>query len=262
MRKLLWNGYAHLYDGLLELQAYQDMIQTVTLLSDVAGCRALDVGCGTGNVIQSLTRAGADHVLGVDISVNMLKRARRKLAADIDAGRVDLTQGDAVQEMRRLPEGCVDRITAVNAVYALGDRPAFFHECRRLLSPGGFLLVSHPTRHGSGPIVRDQLRRRGVRGTLRPRLLGIATVDLVIDAMARGGLFEMASVSTLAAEAAEAGMSRTQSLGRCYGGAQDGINELVMFSEQRSTGDRSDNPPGQSSRVIDLSSPARWRGSR
>ncbi len=265
MLTFVWQGYAHLYDGLLEVETYRDMLGQVAVLADCADRSVLDVGCGTGNVIRALIGAGAAHTLGVDVSVNMLNRARTKLRDEIDSGRTDLVLGDVVAVMRTLPDRFVDRITAVNSLYAFEDRSAFFRECRRVLTPDGFLLAAHTTRHGSGPIVRDQLRRRGIGGTLRPRLIGVAAVDLVIDLLALGGRYDFAPVSRLSWEAAAAGLDLTTTLGRCYGGDEEGINALLRISagspSLHSPERLAERVSDHSSMVIDLSSPTRWRGS-
>lgn len=229
MLSRLWRAYAHLYDGLLEVHTYRDMLALVGAAADCRGRTVLDVGAGTGNVTRALLDAGAAHVVAVDFSAGMLRHAHRKLATEVAEGSVRIVAGDAVQAMAAMPEASVDRITAVNVIYALQHRAAFFEEAERVLTPDGFLIAAHTTRPGMGPIVRDQFRRAGLTGCLRPRLLGIAAIDLVIDLVARGGRYHFVPISTLAGEAGRAGLACTTSLGRCYGG-DDGVNELVRIS--------------------------------
>jgi SAM-dependent methyltransferase len=226
--RLLWHAYAHLYDGLLDVFSYRDMIDRVGELADCSGRTVLDAGAGTGNVSRRLLQAGALRVISVDFSSAMLDRARSKLAHDVISGRVEIVRDDAGAAMASLPAAAVDRITAVNVLYALRSRPEFFRQARRVLAPGGFIIAAHTTRPGSGPIVREQLRRGGLRGSLRPRLIGIAAVDLVIDLLAHGGRYDFAPVSVLQREAAAEGLSTT-SLGRCYGEG-DGVNELLKIT--------------------------------
>lgn len=227
--RLLWDTYAYLYDGLLDVLTYRDMIDTVVALTDGTGRTVLDVGAGTGNVTRGLVAAGAARVIAVDLSATMLGRARRKLDTEVAGGTVRLVLDDAVSAMAALPEQSVERITAVNVLYALDDRREFFRQVRRVLAPGGFVIAAHTIRPGSGPVVRDQLRRGGLRACLRPRLIGIAVIDLVIDLLALRGRFDFAPVRTLAEEAAAEGLPATISLGRCYPGP-DGVNELVRIS--------------------------------
>jgi SAM-dependent methyltransferase len=229
LEPLLWQTYAHLYDGLLDLFAYRDMIDQVVTAADCSGATVLDVGAGTGNVSSALLDAGCARVVSVDSSANMVQRTRRKLAEHVRAGRLEIVHDDAVAAMAALPAGSVDRITAVNFLYVLEDRRAFFREARRLLAPGGFVVAAHTTIAGSAPIAREQFRRGGLRSCLRPRLIGIAAIDLVIDLMARGGRYDFAPVAVLAREAAHEGLARMISLGRCYGD-EGGVNELLTIS--------------------------------
>lgn len=226
---VLWQTYAYLYDGLLDLFTYRDMIEQVADLSDCCGLTVLDVGAGTGNVCVALVKAGAARVIAVDFSTNMLRRAQDKLRGEIDDGTVQLVLGEVVQAMAGLPDASVDRITAVNVLYALQDRVGFFREAARVLTRDGFVLAAHTTRPGIGPIVRDQFRRGGLGACLNPRLLAVGGVDTVIDLLQRGGRYDFAPVDQLAAEATAGGLTHTVSLGRCYGG-DAGVNELVRIS--------------------------------
>jgi SAM-dependent methyltransferase len=228
--RALWQSYAHLYDGLLEVFAYREMLQQVSVLTDGSGRDVLDAGAGTGNVTRALIDAGARQVISIDASSNMLDHARRKLAPEIASGQVQMIQADLITTMAALPAASIDRITAVNILYALPSRVAFFQQAARILAPGGFILASHTTRPGSGPIVREQYRRGGVRAVLRPRLLGIAAIDLIIDLLAKEGRYDFAPVAVLAQEAADQGLATTTSLGRSYGGPQDGVNELLRIA--------------------------------
>jgi SAM-dependent methyltransferase len=226
---LLWQIYAHLYDGLLDVFSYRDMIDEVVAAADCHGRTVLDAGAGTGNVSSVLLKQGAARVISVDSSANMLGRAHRKLADAVRTGQLQIVHDDAVRAMASLPSGAVDRITAVNFLYVLKDRRTFFREARRILTPDGFIVAAHTTVSGSAPIVREQLRRGGIRSCLSPRLIGIVAIDLVIDLLARGGRYDFAPVPVMAREAAAEGLTGTTSLGRCYGD-DGGVNELLRIS--------------------------------
>lgn len=60
------------------------------LLPAVSGERVLDIGCGQGRMSRYLARLGAD-VVGVDISIAMLDRARATGPEDIAYVRADVT---------------------------------------------------------------------------------------------------------------------------------------------------------------------------
>lgn len=106
----------------------------------------LDPGCGTGWQAAGLRRAAPEvTVVGVDVSAGMLGKARQ-------AGAGPLLQADAV----RLPlaDRSVDLVVTRGVLHHLPDVPAALAEWRRVLRPGGaVVVVSEPTptveRHGA-----------------------------------------------------------------------------------------------------------------
>lgn len=89
-----------------------------------------------------------DHVsslLGVDLSPAMLDRARARVRALGLDGRVQLRRGD-VQRLD-LPDACVDAVVATYALCTVPDPGAALLEARRVLRPGGRLLL---VEHGPG----------------------------------------------------------------------------------------------------------------
>jgi ubiquinone/menaquinone biosynthesis C-methylase UbiE len=118
----------------------------------------LDPGCGTGWQAAGLRRAGdglaagGGIVIGVDLSAGMLERARA-------AGAWPLLQADAT----RLPlaAGTVDVVVSRGVLHHLPDVPATLAEWRRVLRPGGVVVVaSEPTPavdRLAGPLVRGLL---------------------------------------------------------------------------------------------------------
>jgi ubiquinone/menaquinone biosynthesis C-methylase UbiE len=126
-----------------------------------AGDVILDPGCGTGWQAAGLRRAGLPRVVGVDLSDGMLAKARA-------AGAWPLLQSDAT----RLPiaTGSVDVVVSRGVLHHLPDVPAALAEWRRVLRPGGAVVVaSEPTpavdRHAA-PLVRALLG--ALRRPLRP----------------------------------------------------------------------------------------------
>ncbi|WP_431280931.1 class I SAM-dependent methyltransferase [Humitalea sp. 24SJ18S-53] len=98
------------------------------------GARMLDVAIGTGLVAREAVRilGPAGAVIGLDISAGMLAVARRSL-------RIPLIQARA--EALPLGDASVDFISMGYALRHVSDLALLFAEFRRVLRPGGTILV-------------------------------------------------------------------------------------------------------------------------
>lgn len=112
----------------------------VALAEPLAGERALDVCCGTGDITFALAAHGT-ITTGLDFSHGMLEVARRRLdrTADSASGRVEFLQGNALA----LPfaDGAFDLVTISYGLRNLADFQAGLRELTRVLAPGGRLVV-------------------------------------------------------------------------------------------------------------------------
>lgn len=101
------------------------------------GQSIVDLGTGTGTLARQFALQGCT-VTGIDRSENMLGQARELAAAD----RVTVDFRVATAEQTGLPAGVFDVVTAGQCWHWF-DRTAAALECRRLLRPGGVLVIAH-----------------------------------------------------------------------------------------------------------------------
>lgn len=119
--------------------AYYERPATLALAGDVAGRRILDAGCGAGPLFAALRDQGA-NVSGIDASAGMLEQARLRLGADADLRQADLA------DPLPFPDDEFDDVIASLVLHYLEDWGPTLTELRRVLRPGGRLIVSvnHP----------------------------------------------------------------------------------------------------------------------
>ena len=105
--------------------------------------RLLEMGVGTGRVALPLHRRGR-QVVGVDLSLPMLERYRAKAAAE-GLAPPPLLRADAT----RLPlrDACVDAVLEVHVLHLIPDWELALAEARRVLVPGGTVLIGRGGGH-------------------------------------------------------------------------------------------------------------------
>lgn len=138
----LFASIARRYDLLNDLQSFglhrRWKRRLVDLAQPQAGERALDLCCGTGDLVFAFARRGVEAT-GLDFSGAMLAVARQRLLARRENLRVQLLQGDAQQ----IPfsNDSFDMVTVSYGLRNLADWRAGLMEMQRVAKPGGRLLV-------------------------------------------------------------------------------------------------------------------------
>ncbi len=115
-------------------------------LAPLTGKHVLDLGCGEGYVARLVAQAGARSVFGIDISGEMVGRARQAAAAGAPCP-MTFESGNAVN-FQDFPPEPFDRVIAVFMVSYLScaEMTAVFRAVRSRLAPGGRFIftVPHP----------------------------------------------------------------------------------------------------------------------
>ena len=110
--------------------------RALLLLEARPGERVLDLGCGAGRFVAALAEAGADPV-GVEVAEAALERSRRNApGADL---RLLAPDGSVPLE-----HGSVDLVWCSEVLEHVADGGHLLLEARRVLRPGGRLLVTVP----------------------------------------------------------------------------------------------------------------------
>lgn len=133
-------GYSGLPRSVEGLDGAAEWPAMRAMLPAMAGLRVVDLGCGFGWFCRWAREAGAAGMLGLDVSHNMLERARRDTAdAAVAYEHADLEQLD-------LPAGSFDLAYSSLALHYIENLQGLLTALHRALAPGGRLVfsVEHP----------------------------------------------------------------------------------------------------------------------
>lgn len=136
----LFDGWPEAYDrwfstpmGALVKKYESELV--LDLLKPDCGEKILDAGCGTGVFTFDILCAGAD-VIGLDLSLPMLKRAGEKLKGY----PFEMILGNIAN--LPFPEGSFDKVVSVTALEFIEDGTAAIRELLRVTRKGGCIVVA------------------------------------------------------------------------------------------------------------------------
>ena len=173
MNQDFYNDYARewterLRDGKNIVHTYLEKPAFLKTIGDVTGKKILCVGCGSGDECMELKNAGAEHVVGVDLSPEFIKIAKESFPT-LEFHQMDMENLD-------FPEKSFDLVVSSLTIHYASNWEKTFGEIRKILKDDGKAVIStnHPIRFGS-EIKREKEREIFLLGYIRykdPQLFG------------------------------------------------------------------------------------------
>lgn len=124
----IFNNAASRYDSITNSYAIRRRMEFFVARAEG---KCLEVGAGTGSISKALVERGHE-VLATDISLKMVEEMKKK--------GVNAIMCDA--EKLPFPDATFDTVLASEVLYYLDHPELFLSEARRVLKPGGVLLLS------------------------------------------------------------------------------------------------------------------------
>jgi len=152
-----YNKIGKVYD-LLSEEAEKPMREAgIRKLAAKPGERILEIGFGTGHCLVEIAKAvgPSGKVLGIDISDAMLAQAQELLRKEGLADRAELKCGDAEQLL--FESNSLDGIffSFTLELFDTPELPKVLAECKRVLRPGGRIVVVAVSREGKHGVMLD-----------------------------------------------------------------------------------------------------------
>jgi ubiquinone/menaquinone biosynthesis C-methylase UbiE len=131
-----YDRFAHRYDRRWSFYVNATVQETIDRLNLNSDERILDLGCGTGTLIERLLELSpAVEIVGLDPSAEMLNVARQKLPK-----LVELQVGSA--DNIPFPDESFDRVISTSAFHYFRHPDRSIQEAKRVLKPNGRLVIT------------------------------------------------------------------------------------------------------------------------
>lgn len=138
----LFNRIAGSYDRLNHLLSLNiDKKWRKKAVKQLIPCQnLLDVAIGTADLaIEIMLQGKAQHVTGIDLSAEMMKIGTEKVEKANMQGQIEFVEGSALA--LPYPDGHFDTVTCAYGVRNFSDLDQGLREMRRVLKPGGQLMI-------------------------------------------------------------------------------------------------------------------------
>ena len=150
-----YDRVANIYEELYGVEQARKHSIALSLLKVGVGDVVIDVGCGNGTLLKALAKLGSLAV-GVDVSKEMLKAAKRKLGSE-----AYLTLADA--EALPFRGGGFTAAFLVTVIHDLPNPLRCLEEVYRVLKPGGACFTTWLKKAGRAVRLEDLLVSAGLR---------------------------------------------------------------------------------------------------
>ena len=153
-----YRRWAPIYDYTVGRIAREGRRHAVELINEGDG-RVLEVGVGTGLSLPDYDRRL--EIVGIDLSPDMLEKARERVASEALGNVTGLHEMDAAD--LKFPNAAFDTVVAMYVMTVVPEPEVVMRELARVTKPGGqVLLVNHFS------------QREGVRGWVERRMAPFA----------------------------------------------------------------------------------------
>ncbi len=117
------------------------MVKHLLRETSLAGAACLDFGCGEGIFSGYLLNQGAT-VTGYDIDETMITKAQENLRGSAPYAQFSVGNVDRLADVA---DSSIDLVVALNvlAYFKPQEEATFYQQSRRILKPGGHLLITH-----------------------------------------------------------------------------------------------------------------------
>ncbi|MDP1921644.1 MAG: class I SAM-dependent methyltransferase [Myxococcales bacterium] len=136
------SAYVHQLTGDYHAHRLQVIDSLIPAELYATGKRVFDFGCGNAVHFPQFCSKGV-HIEGVDVAPEMIAIAKAELTAkNLSPG---LVQAGGVDLMKERSSASFDAVLSFNVLaYLTNDEErTFYEEAKRILKPGGFLVVTH-----------------------------------------------------------------------------------------------------------------------
>ncbi len=145
-----YNIWAEQYDTNRNRTRDLEAISLRTTLSDLEFESCLEIGCGTGKNTEWLITK-ANHITAVDLSDEMLKKAKEKISSD----KVQFLQADITKDWTFVNKP-YNLITFSLVLEHIENLEAIFQKASKSIAPNGYVYVGelHPFKQYTGTKAR------------------------------------------------------------------------------------------------------------